>query len=84
MLTCNTSFGEIDEKRPKKGTQQNDPVGWESRVGSFVVLTQNCQKIGSTLPNEILKRLKTVKKVFSPAFRCVHHPKAGQDTQQTS
>ena len=27
------------------------------------------------------KRLKTAQKVFLPAFRCVQHPKAGQNTQ---
>ena len=30
------------------------------------------------------KKVETAKKVFQPAFGCVQHPKAGQNTKHTS
>ena len=29
------------------------------------------------------KKIENVKKVFRPVFRCLQHPKAGQNTQQS-
>ena len=47
----------------------------------FVIYTFHVVDLSLNFWNE-QKRLKTVKKVFQPAFRSVHHPEAGQNTQK--